>query len=211
MPLFRNTPELLVAFRQGKPEALKCVYRYYVRPVDTYFRALARFAGTPELAQPSAAADLLQEVFIRAFSEKARLAYDGVREFSPYLNTIVRNCFFEMLRKRRREVLIAPEDLPLSVEHTPSMDDTYDPKIMAVLEAYLKGLPPLLLGVYRQRFELGLSQEAACEALDVSRRTLRTSEEHLRRGLRKALLLAGALHAGSGLALNTLQTSGEPW
>ena len=211
MPLFRNTPQLLVEFRAGKPAALEQVYRYYVRPVDTYFRTLARLAGVAELSQPSAVADLLQEAFIRAFSDNARIAFDGLREYSPYLHTIARNCFFDALRKRKKEVLIAPEDLPLSADDAPELEETYDPKVVAVLEVYLRDLPAALKGVYQQRFVHGLSQEAACEALGMSRRSLRTAEEHLRRGLRKALLLAGALHGGAGLGVKTLQASREPW
>jgi RNA polymerase sigma factor (sigma-70 family) len=211
MPLFRNTPQLLVAFREGTPAALENVYRYYVRPLDGYLRALARVVGAPDLSQPSAVADLLQEVFIRAFSTNSRMAYDGLREFAPYLNTIARNCFFDALRKRRKEVLIAPEDLPLTADDATDQLAGYDPKVVAVLDAYLSELPPRLKGIYEQRFERGLSQEAACETLGVSRRTLRTGEEHLRRGLRKALLLAGALDARPGVTVTGLQATGQPW
>jgi DNA-binding XRE family transcriptional regulator len=179
MPLFRDTPELLLAFREGKPAALERVYRFYVRPMDIYFRAMARFAHTPELAQPSAIADLLQEIFMRA----------------------------DAIRKRRKEILIGPGDLPLTAEDAPPEDEMYDPKVLAVLDAYLKQLPAELKGVYQQRFVLGLSQDQACKTLSVSRRTLRTAEEHLRRGLRKALLLAGVLHGSPALAPNPLQES----
>jgi RNA polymerase sigma factor (sigma-70 family) len=206
MPLFRNAPELLVAFREGKPDALERVYRFYVRSLDMYCRALARFAGAPELAQPSAIADLLQEVFVRAFSPAARTGYDGLRDFSPYLHRIARNSFVDALRKRKKEVLLGPADLPLTAEGGPG-DDGYDPKVVAVLEAYLRELPADLKSVYEQRFVVGSSQEEACKALGVSRRHLRTAEDHLRRGLRKALLLAGVLHSGPGLAIGSLQTS----
>src|SRR5689334_18639017 len=110
MPLFEDAPGLLVAFREGNPEALSTVYRHYVRAVDGYLRALARRAGTPDLCQASAVADLLQEVFIRAFSPSARLGYDGLRDFGPYLNTIARNCFIDTLRKRKVEVPLGIEE-----------------------------------------------------------------------------------------------------
>jgi RNA polymerase sigma-70 factor (ECF subfamily) len=201
MPLFRDTPALLVPFREGRPAALEQTYRHYVRGVDDYFHALARFARAPELAQPSAVADLIQETFIRAFSPSARRAYDGLRPYSPYLNTIARHCFVDALRKRKKEILVNPEELPLEPMNALDRDDTYDPKVLAVLETYLSQLPAPLKGVYEQRFVLGVSQELACETLRVSRRTLRTSEDHLRRGLRKALLLAGVLHPNAGFAV----------
>lgn len=194
MPLFRENPELLLPFREGQPRALETVYRYYVRPTDSYLRALARFARAPELAQASAIADLLQEVFVRAFSPHARASYDGLREFSPYLNTIARNCFMDALRKRRKEALPLGDQEPCLALEDAEPSQIYDPQILAVLRAYLSDLPPELRGVYEQRFVLGVSQEAACETLGISRRTLRTGEDRLRTGLRKALQLAGLLH-----------------
>lgn len=196
MPLFRNHPELLLPFREGKRLALEQTYRFYVRGVDRYLCTLARATGAYDLAQPSAVADLLQEVFMKAFSASARQAYDGLREYRPYLNTIARNCFVDALRARGREVLKAPEDLPLEADEViqPS-DNLGDPKVMAVLRDYLQSLPGSLKGVYEQRFVLGNSQQAACEALGLTRRKLRTGEERLRRGLRKALSTRGVLES----------------
>jgi RNA polymerase sigma-70 factor (ECF subfamily) len=198
MPLFHDVPGLLAAFREGKPDALSTVYRHYVRSVDGYLRALARRAGTPDLCQASAIADLLQEVFVRAFSPSARLAYDGLRDFGPYLNTIARNCFIDTLRKRKIEVPLGIEELEAG-DAASGLDD-YDPKVVAVLEAYLRDLSAPERNVYELRFVDGRSQEAACEALGMSRRSLRTSEERLRKGLRKALFMAGVLHETLGFS-----------
>jgi len=63
--------------------------------------------------------------------------------------------------------------------------------------------------VYEQRFELGVTQEAACKTLGVSRRSLRTLEDRLRRGLRKSLALAGLLRLERPLRLDTLEPRRE--
>jgi RNA polymerase sigma-70 factor (ECF subfamily) len=211
MPLFRDNPELLVPFREGQPRALEVVYRFYVRPTDSYLRALARFTQVAELAQPSAIADLLQEVFVRAFSGQARSSYDGLREFSPYLNTIARNCFMDALRRRRKEVLQLRDDEP-RLELGTESSQVYDPKILAVLRAYLNDLPPELRGIYEQRFVSGVSQDIACLKLGISRRTLRTGEDRLRSGLRKALQLAGLLHEmHSRAGLDSAASTEQGW
>jgi DNA-directed RNA polymerase specialized sigma24 family protein len=62
------------------------------------------------VARATVIADLVQEVFVRAFSTDARHAYDGRREYGHYLAAIARNCFIDLLRARRREILIDPED-----------------------------------------------------------------------------------------------------
>jgi RNA polymerase sigma factor (sigma-70 family) len=208
MPLVRNTPQLLLDFRAGKPAALEAIYRHYVRGVDIYLRALARSAGSGELAQPSAIADLLQEVFIRAFSPNARKAYDGLRDFGPYLNTIARNCFIDALRRGKKERLLGLSASSVALEEMPmNTQEQYEPVVIAVLESYLSELPAPLRDVYEQRFELGVSQEAACDKLGISRSALRTAEEHLRSGLRKALLLAGVWQREMSLGARTLQAS----
>jgi RNA polymerase sigma-70 factor (ECF subfamily) len=192
MPLFRNDPDLLRAFKEGRRAALERVYRTYVGSVDRYVHGRALAAGYPEMAQPSAVADILQEVFIRAFSVGARAAYDGLRDFGPYLTTIAHNCFVDVLRARGREVLVGPEELSLVVDVSPSDDgELADPRVSELLAAYLGGLSAGLASVYEQRFVLGRSQMDAAAALGLSRRKLRTAEGRLRRGLRKALSRAG--------------------
>ena len=208
MPLLRENTALLRAYRRGDARALEAVYRHYVRSLDVHFRVLARTAGLPEFAQKSVTQDLLQEAFIRAFSAPARKAYDGLRDFGPYLKAIARNCFMDLLRKRKCEVALLAEApsprlaLPMEAEWS------FHPQVIATLESYLEGLPPVLKAVYEERFERGLSQEAACESLGLSRSVLRTKETHLRRGLRRALVQRGLFGTPDGPTAATAARSG---
>jgi DNA-directed RNA polymerase specialized sigma24 family protein len=54
---------------------------------------------------PEQKRELLQEVFIRAFSAKARPAYDGVRPYKSYLATIASNLMIDTRRKDTRDPL----------------------------------------------------------------------------------------------------------
>jgi RNA polymerase sigma-70 factor (ECF subfamily) len=189
MAIFQEQPELLEAFRRGERHVLERVYRAHVRDLDSYLRTLARAAIFPELAQSSAIADALQEVFIRAFSPAARLNFQGDRPFGPYLRAIARNFFIDLLRSRGREVHDAEAQLPESA--APDTESALDPRVAELLVSYVGALPEPLKGVYEQRFVLGRSQEEACSALGVTRRRLRTAESHLKAGLRRALVQAG--------------------
>jgi RNA polymerase sigma factor (sigma-70 family) len=194
MTFFRDNPQLVEAFREGRHDVLELVYRAHVRALERYLHTLGRATSGRELLQPSSLADLLQEIFSRAFSPSARQSYDGVREYGPYLNAIARNCFVDALRARGREVLVAREDLPIELDDTATEPDPpRDPRLRALLSTYIEELSPALAAVYEQRFVLGRSQEEVCAAIGLSRRQLRTSEERLRKGLRKALLHAGML------------------
>ena len=208
MPLLRNDPELLSAFRAGERYALERVYRHYVRQLDGYFRGLCRSVSFADFSHPSAVQDLLQETFIRAFSASARDAYDGVRDFLPYLRVIARNCFIDALRKQKSEIPLALEDPCAQLEGAAPEGD-FEPEVLATLDTYLRDLAPVLRGVYETRFVFGLSQEVACEKLGLSRRSLRTHEEHLRRGLRRALVFAGLLQREPAIGFGALQTSRE--
>jgi len=187
MTLFRHKPALLSAFRRGDREALETVYRHYGRSIEVHLRLLARRSGARELAQAGVVEDLLQEAFLRAFSAPAREAYDGVREFGPYLKAIARNCFVDLLRTRRHERRLLCAESFVSVDQIQANDELPNTRLV-LLEDYLTSLPPALRGVYEKRFEQGLSQGDACRMLALSRRSLRTLEEHLRRGFRKALV-----------------------
>jgi RNA polymerase sigma-70 factor (ECF subfamily) len=105
MSLFQERPELLETFLEGRRETLDEVYRVYRVPVDAHLRMLstgARFNASRAFA----IADLRQEAFMRAFSPRARAAYDPTRRYAPYLMRIARNCFIDEARSRRREALL---------------------------------------------------------------------------------------------------------
>jgi RNA polymerase sigma factor (sigma-70 family) len=191
--LFADDRELLAAFREGRRDALEHVYRTYVRAVDRRLRALARSSGHhATIAQPSVIADLLQDIFVRAFSPRARNGYDGLRDYGPYLMTIARNCFYDLLRSSGRELATQPTELALVVGAAdPEPDHWCDRRLPAVLGAYIGALPPPLRRIYEQRFVLGLSQIETSSALGLSRRAVRTGEDRLRRGLRKTLVQSG--------------------
>ena len=209
MPLLRSDPELLAAFREGRRAALETVYRHYARAIDIYLRGLAKHANVAELSRADCVKDLLQETFVHAFSQSARDTYDGIRDFLPYLKTIARHCFVDFLRKRKYELPLHWDETADTLGEPDVADDAYEPEVVATLRAYLRDLDPQLKRVYEQRFEQGLSQEAACVKLGLSRRSLRTQEEHLRRGLRKALLMAGLMRGRGTFPVGALQPSRE--
>lgn len=202
MPIFQGQTQLLEAFRRGERWALEHVYRAHVRMLDGYLRTLARAGNARELGQASAIADSLQEVFIRAFSGGARAAYDGTRPYAPYLRKIAKNLFIDQLRAQGRVLELSVATLPDASEAVPlEGEPSADPLVATVLSAYLAALPPPLLGVYEQRFVLGNSQETACSQLGITRRRLRTDEERLKSGLRRALVSHGILRGDLSVGL----------
>jgi len=126
MPFLRSRPELLRAFREGDRDALSQVYWAYIGRVESFVRHAMPW-GRSEVV------DVVQDAFIRAFDAKARLAYDGLRDYGPYLSTICRNLVTDRARRRGREV--STEDFPIAdtPDKGPPSDDGApwsDPKTM---------------------------------------------------------------------------------
>src|SRR5262245_52604842 len=93
---------LLEPFRRGERDALERVYRAHVDVVESFVASrlarARRFSGAN-------LADLVQDVFLRAFSPNARMSYDGEREYAPFLLTIAKNVLTDWLRRSSRELV----------------------------------------------------------------------------------------------------------
>ncbi len=185
--LFRERQELLLPFREGDKSALEAVYRRYVRLVETVLREGTRvgqsrvFTNDVEVQK-----DLVHDVFARAFSVRARMGYDGIREYRPYLLTIARNVLVDWARKRR-ETLPGNIDALIDGMVVETAEPWADPKTMRVVEAYIAQLPDELRRLHTLRYDDGLSQDETAKLLGLTRQNVRTLEAKLRTGLSQAL------------------------
>jgi RNA polymerase sigma factor (sigma-70 family) len=198
--VFRE-PELLTRFRSGDPAALATVYSRCVdlvtRVADAVLRACAAgsMRGSGEMA--AALADVVQEVFVKAFAPEARRGFDAARPYRPYLAQIARNVAVDYWRQMRRYV---PSDLDqlierLSLEEAVSNADDdrngwADPETVAVVDRYIASLDEESRRVHDALYVKGLSQREAAALLGLGRQVIRTKEDHLRRGLRRELARA---------------------
>jgi RNA polymerase sigma factor (sigma-70 family) len=193
-----DTPALFPArddlqrFRDGDRSALELVYRAYREKITAIVRQRVRLYGCtrPGGSSPEVIGDLVQDIFVRAFAPRARRAFDGVRDYGPYLFALARNVLVDWARCKGREV---PTDGPVmetlanARAETAVDEQSQDPRLDAVVASCLEGLDPTLRAVHERRYRQGLSQQQAAQALGVSRQSLRTLESRLRDGLRRAL------------------------
>src|SRR5690349_14440786 len=91
---------LLKPFRSGDRAAIEEVYRGHVAAVERFVASRLVRAGR---FSPTNLGDVVQEVFLQAFSPAARNSYDGEREYEPYLITIAKNVFLAWFRRSGRE------------------------------------------------------------------------------------------------------------
>jgi RNA polymerase sigma-70 factor (ECF subfamily) len=192
MPFFRGRPDRLQAFRTGERSVVEEVYWSYLARIEAIVRhGFRRTVASATVPIPAAdVADAVQEVFARAFRESARAAYDGIRDYGPFLATIARNVVADWGRRRGHAVV----EIAADMDNLPPPDDAQvwaEDAVMQLVESYLAALPPELRRVHELRFEQAQSQTDAAAALGLSRQRLRTLEAKLRSGLARSLRRAG--------------------
>jgi len=178
----------LTGFRAGEAAALERVFRTYAPLVFQSIRGGASLANGTRVYMNNADEedDVVQDTFIRLLSPQARARYDGLRPYGALVRTVARNALVDHLRKRGRlqdrekpmladDVAAAPEDTP---GHAPlaALLSKEEGEVADALMASFSDEERRLAGV---RFEQGLSQRDAAEALGISRQTIRTLEGRL--------------------------------
>lgn len=189
---FEEDGELLEQFRRGERSALERIYWAYAVRVERLVRRLLHLHGGTRLVVAANAEDLVQDSFTRAFSPEARRAYDGLRDYGPYLLTIARNTVADTLRLQRREVLARGAEIEawLALKDIAAATDPsnwIDPVTLARVRDYVSRLPVELQSVHHRRYVLDEAQDVAADALGLTRQRIRTLEKKLRLGLVRAL------------------------
>jgi RNA polymerase sigma factor (sigma-70 family) len=200
MTLLLGNRSLLDAFRRGERAALATVYTHYVQDVAALVRrgfslseARVVVPGERDLQRQR---DLLQEVFLRAFSEKGRLGYDGVSPFRPWLLRIAKNLMIDEGRRAGRLLdtkLVAEETFEENEPALPvSPEDELEWKTLReATQAFCATLDLEQQRFVQLRFTEERSQAEVAAQLGVTRRRVRTLEETVRAGLRKHLKSLG--------------------
>lgn len=187
MTVFEGKRELLDAFRAGDRSALEVVYMRYVDDVFDLARygfALGGGKRVPGSTLPDLQRDLVHDVFVRAFAERARVAYDGLRPYRPYLLRIARNAIIDAARRRGAVPLeLVDDDVADPDPAAPPADDLDWQRLTSAARGWREGLDSECRELVRLRFEEDLGQREAAARMRATRRRVRTLEARVRRGL----------------------------
>jgi RNA polymerase sigma factor (sigma-70 family) len=188
--LFHGRRALLDAFRKGERAAMAEVYGTYVGDVGRLLQRGCRLGGghtLPGVREPQRHRDLVQEVFLKAFAAPARQAYDGLRDYRPYILRIARNLLVDEARTGGRLIPVEePMDEVEIVEEVPEENLEWRRLRAATLEFCAATKSPLREFI-QLRFVEDLSQRDLAEKMKVTRRQVRTWEEQVRADLQRYL------------------------
>lgn len=182
----------LQGFRAGEPAALREVYRAHVAEVARLLRVgftfesggqARRFVGYDSAFDLQ---DALHETFRRAFEPAARMAFDGIRPYGPYLRMIARNVVLAAFRRQRTTFPLADgaseaNDSVVLADLAPSAEqDALQGELRAHVRGFLDTLAPADRELLTVRFVEGLSQRDAAARLGLGRQQVRSREAKLR-------------------------------
>lgn len=206
--IFDGNRALLDAFRRGDKAALEAVYRHYIREVDALIRRgffiADKGASVPGAAAPQEHRELVQEVFLRAFAEPARLAYDGLKLYRPYLLRMAKNLLVDRARKKQRHVLGNKDDAAVAFTSLPDDEVTLgqeldcDPEwqqAAAATREFMTTLDAADRRFVELRFVQKQSQNDVGTTLGLTRKQVRRSEDRIRDALRRYLATKGVMEA----------------
>jgi RNA polymerase sigma factor (sigma-70 family) len=208
---------LLALFKQGEREAMSEVYRHYSTGVRSFLRkgftfrsstGHFYFKGVHDDSELEAA---VQEVFRRAFEEKARTSYNGVNSFTNWVLAIARNMVINQFRNReisfseyisskdeRGHLAIMDNEVTeefsglLHGMTVKRQDATFEnSELKGLLGRFMKDLTEEDRQIMISRFAEGKGQEETAERLGSTRMKVRTAEARLRSRLRAFLRHSG--------------------
>ena len=195
--------ELLEAFRRGDKDALVTVYRAYAPVVGRVlaagftFESQGRSCHFRGLRSAFDREDRLQDVFTRAFAERARLAYDGLTPYQAYLLKIARNLVIDEFRAKKRALVEYFDEAPEQAEA--SSDGVGEPlhglagvsgspeadartaETLALLERFRGSLGERERAILTLRFRDGLDHAQIEARTGLSPSRIKTSESRIRR------------------------------
>ena len=207
MTLLLSDRELLDSFRRGEGQAIERVYHAFVAPVTallkngfsfmsggrtTYFKG---FSDTWELECA------VQDVFIQAFSERARQSYDGIKPFGPYLMTIARNRVISLLRsetrEQRRRSLLADEGPPPGPESPEK--HAIRQQLNKIVQEFVSNLDPELAQFFLRRYGEDRNLMETARRLGLTRMKARIRDRKLRKQFLEFLRDRGLLSSAGEL------------
>jgi RNA polymerase sigma-70 factor (ECF subfamily) len=227
MSLLVGDRELLKRFREGDQEALTRVYREYAPGIATFlargftFSSKGRMLQFRGFHQPFDLDNALQETFARAFSPRARLAYDGINPFKSYLTAIARNLVLSELRRRELamsqlvrvvedgEKAQSVEDLPAEPVSMGAPEPTGEAlflrqELTQLYNRFIDDLNHQHRQFFTARFEERHTQVEAGRQVNLSHMQARTLEKKLRKRFLSFMQSRGYLEGYGAAAAMTL-------
>ena len=204
MTIFQNNRALLDRFRAGDKAALSEVYFFYINEIEGLIRSGHKTPNAFFIRDLDKQQDLVQEIFIRAFSKPARTAFDGLRPYKPYLLSIAKNVIIDYLRRLPKEALgfslndgddeqlinAYSSGIIRDIETESRESGVHWERCLSVSKDYVASLSETQQRFIELRFRQEMPQLLVAKSLKMTRWKVRALEKKIQAGLKKYLIRA---------------------
>ncbi len=191
-------PELLKAYRKGSKKAYETIYMEYEPIVRRFVKRGFSFSSQGRLCSFKGHGDssdtdcVVQETFLRVFSEAARQGYDGIRPFKNYVLSIAKHEILGALRRKERvfknemseegREAIAQAHVHESFNGTIKRPDAglLKDELSDITRSFLETLDEEEKVFFRIRFVVGETQMASAKRMACTRARIKLLEKRLR-------------------------------
>ena len=181
--LLRDDAAVREAFRKGERSAMAHVYTEYsplVQIICTH-----GFGGFRGFFSSADREDAVQQIFVAAFEERTRLAYDGLKPYGSFLRGVAQNTIRRMLEKRTR---FQRTDAPAPQEERGLEELAIEGETLSIVRRFRASVvdppEPEVLQLY---FVEGMSEEALAEHLGCTRYRLRKTIARIHKRMERYL------------------------
>lgn len=184
-PTNRDTDQELVALMiAGDTDAFSALYLRYHKQLLHF---LQQSAKSPTLAE-----DLLQDTFVKLWEHRAQL--DPGQPLKPYLYTVARNQFLNLLKRARHEARILDEMKIHALAESENISRTINYKeTKQLIDEALGQLPPRCLAVFQKCHFEELTYKQAAQSLGISESTVHNQMVKALRHIRRHITLNNSL------------------
>lgn len=169
----RDEKDVLAKIAEGDQHAFTILFNHYQRDVFVHSKRL-----TPS---EDDALEVVQDIFIKIWMARERLK--SIENFGGYLNRIVRNQIFDVLRQIAQETESQLKFQKVNTELDDSTGQLLDYKdAVNILNGALSDLAPQQKLVYKLCHQEGMKYEEAALEMNISTETVRA---HMKLALKK--------------------------
>jgi RNA polymerase sigma-70 factor (family 1) len=171
---------LLARLAAGDADAFATLFNHYQDPLNLF---ITRFVKLPQLAE-----DLAQEVFLKIWQQRGKLA--GLQSFRAFLFIVARNHTLNTLQtaSRNQAAIGAITRAALGETRSSPTDDTVlSHEYLDFLRRAVESLPPRSREVFRLCREQQLSYDEVATQLGISRNSVKNHMVHSMKILRAAV------------------------
>jgi RNA polymerase sigma-70 factor (ECF subfamily) len=184
----------LHGYKLGDSSALTRLYSEYVNDVVEFLRRGFSFDAGPSrlhfrgFKEPWHLENAVQDVFIKAFSESARMSFDGIRPYRNFLFRIAKNTVIDDFRQKKSDALNVEEISSVDDQEVPLFDETLNPEqhiqdrqLRIRVEAFIGELDRDSRLLFDVRFIQGNSVEESARNLGWSEYKVKRDEKRIKK------------------------------